>query len=115
MTVFGKSTGQRLEVIAADFLPAGQQLYIVVADADANLHVLAYDPERESSLITPCICIVLYVSPAAEEREQQHCVFAPFCRALPGRRQPANHCHHCCRQIQNLSLGCISCIYAVST
>ena len=45
MRLFGKATN-RLEVVAADFLPDGNQLYIVVADADGNIHVLQFDPER---------------------------------------------------------------------
>jgi len=45
MTLFGKSRS-RLEVISADFLPWGKQLYIVVFDADSNMHVLQFDPER---------------------------------------------------------------------
>lgn len=50
MTLFGKSTG-RLEIMAADFLPGPDQLFIVLADADCNLHVMQYDPERELFLI----------------------------------------------------------------
>ena len=49
MAVFGKSTGQ-LDVLLADFLPFADQLYIVVADVDCNLHIMQYDPERESEL-----------------------------------------------------------------
>ena len=49
MTLFGKSTG-RLEVMGADFLPNGEQLYIVVADAGSNIHILQFDPERKQSL-----------------------------------------------------------------
>ena len=49
MTVFSKSTGQ-LDVLLADFLPFGDQLYIVVADVDCNLHIMQYDPEREFEL-----------------------------------------------------------------
>ncbi|KAI9813362.1 MAG: mRNA cleavage and polyadenylation factor subunit [Thelocarpon impressellum] len=49
MTLFGKST-TRLEVIAADFLPDGDALYVVVADGDCNLHVLQFDPEHPKSL-----------------------------------------------------------------
>lgn len=46
MMLFGKSN-TRLEVLNADFLPDGKELFIVAADADANLHVLQFDPERE--------------------------------------------------------------------
>lgn len=44
MTLFSKDP-EYLEVVAADFLPDGNQLYILVADSDCNLHVLQYDPE----------------------------------------------------------------------
>ena len=46
MTLFGKDI-QKLEVAAADFLPDEEQLFFVVADADSNLHIMQYDPERE--------------------------------------------------------------------
>ncbi|KAI9806954.1 MAG: mRNA cleavage and polyadenylation factor subunit [Piccolia ochrophora] len=49
MTLFGKSS-TRFEVLAADFLPDGDALYIVVADAECNLHVLQFDPEHPKSL-----------------------------------------------------------------
>jgi len=45
LRLFGKSP-HRIEVVAADFLPDGKQLYMVVADADCNLHILQFDPER---------------------------------------------------------------------
>lgn len=44
MTLFGKDPDY-LEVAAADFLPDGNKLYMLVADSDCNLHVLQYDPE----------------------------------------------------------------------
>ena len=47
MTPFGKDV-QRLEVVAADFLPDGNKLLFVVADAESNIHILQYDPERVS-------------------------------------------------------------------
>jgi succinylglutamate desuccinylase len=46
MTVFSKGAA-RMEVIAAEFLPHEKQLYILIADADKNIHVLQYDPESE--------------------------------------------------------------------
>lgn len=46
MTVFGKSRS-RMEVVAAEFMPHERQLYILIADADCNVHVLEYNPERE--------------------------------------------------------------------
>lgn len=44
MTLFGKDS-DGLEVMAAEFLPDGKQLDILVADGDCNIHVLQYDPE----------------------------------------------------------------------
>lgn len=44
MALFGKDPNY-LEVVAADFLPDREKLYILVADSDCNLHVLQYDPE----------------------------------------------------------------------
>ncbi|PWW76051.1 hypothetical protein C7212DRAFT_280229 [Tuber magnatum] len=49
MTLFGKDT-QKLEVISAEFLPDGNQLYFVVVDAESNIHILQYDPEHPKSL-----------------------------------------------------------------
>ncbi|KAJ5552933.1 Cleavage/polyadenylation specificity factor A subunit C-terminal [Penicillium frequentans] len=48
MTLFGKDPDY-LEVAAADFLPDGNKLYILVADSDCNLHMLQYDPEDPKS------------------------------------------------------------------
>ncbi|KAJ6109745.1 hypothetical protein N7486_001980 [Penicillium sp. IBT 16267x] len=48
MTLFGKDP-EYLEVAAADFLPDGNKLYILVADSDCYLHVLQYDPEDPKS------------------------------------------------------------------
>ncbi|KAL1982296.1 hypothetical protein VTN96DRAFT_1454 [Rasamsonia emersonii] len=48
MTLFGKDMDE-LEVVAADFLPDGKKLYIIVCDGDCNLHVLQYDPEDPKS------------------------------------------------------------------
>jgi cleavage and polyadenylation specificity factor subunit 1 len=47
MSLFSKGRA-RMEVIAAEFLPHGKHLFILVADAESNLHVLQYDPERKS-------------------------------------------------------------------
>ena len=47
MTLFGKQTHD-MEVIAVEVLPIGKELYIISADADCNLHVLQFDPERTS-------------------------------------------------------------------
>jgi hypothetical protein len=46
MSLFGKGRA-RMEVIAAEFLPYGKHLFILVADTESNLHVLQYDPERK--------------------------------------------------------------------
>lgn len=46
MILFGKSA-RNMEVVTADLLPDGKDLYIVVADSDCNLHILQYDPERK--------------------------------------------------------------------
>ncbi|WEW58506.1 mRNA cleavage and polyadenylation factor subunit [Emydomyces testavorans] len=48
LALFGKDS-QYLQVIAADFLPDGKQLYILVADDDCTIHVLEYDPEDPAS------------------------------------------------------------------
>lgn len=49
MMLFGKS-GNNMEVITTELLPDGKELYIVVADADGNLHILQYDPEHPKSI-----------------------------------------------------------------
>lgn len=49
MTLFGKQT-QNMELVTADIFPIGEELFIVVADSDCNLHVLQYDPERKLDL-----------------------------------------------------------------
>jgi cleavage and polyadenylation specificity factor subunit 1 len=47
MMLFGKSS-TKLEVLNADFLPDGKELYIVASDADGHMHILQFDPERKS-------------------------------------------------------------------
>lgn len=47
MIVLGKSN-TRLEALNVDLLPDGKDLFIVAADANGNLHVLQFDPERKS-------------------------------------------------------------------
>ncbi|KAG7005916.1 protein CFT1 [Physcia stellaris] len=49
LRLFGKSS-KHIEVLAADFLPDGKQLYVVAADSDCNIHVLQFDPENPKSL-----------------------------------------------------------------
>lgn len=46
MQLFGKST-TNLEVVTADFLPDGKNLYLVAADMNGEIHVFQYDPERK--------------------------------------------------------------------
>ncbi len=48
MILFGKSA-KNMEIVAADLLPDGKELYIIASDADCNLHVMQYDPERKSN------------------------------------------------------------------
>jgi cleavage and polyadenylation specificity factor subunit 1 len=38
-----------LEVVAAEFLPNGKNLYIIAADGDGDLHVMQFDPESPES------------------------------------------------------------------
>ncbi|KAG9684080.1 protein CFT1, partial [Aureobasidium melanogenum] len=49
LSLFGKSRSQ-MEVISAEFLPFESQLYILLIDADLDIHVLQYDPEHPKSL-----------------------------------------------------------------
>ncbi|QDS67966.1 hypothetical protein FKW77_009040 [Venturia effusa] len=49
MFLFGKGRS-RMEVITAEFLPHNKNLFILVADADCNLHVYQFDPEHPQSL-----------------------------------------------------------------
>ncbi|KAI1928729.1 mRNA cleavage and polyadenylation factor subunit [Ophidiomyces ophidiicola] len=48
LTLFGKDS-MYLQVMAAEFLPDAQRLYILVADDDCTIHVLEYDPEDPAS------------------------------------------------------------------
>lgn len=45
MILLGKQN-EDMELVCAEMLPIGDQLFIVAADSDCNLHVLQYDPER---------------------------------------------------------------------
>ncbi|KAK7397891.1 mRNA cleavage and polyadenylation factor subunit [Neonectria punicea] len=47
--VLGKSNG-RLPLLVADFLPDGDDLAIVAADADGELHILDFNPDHPKSL-----------------------------------------------------------------
>lgn len=44
LAVFGKDN-EYIPVVAAEFLPDGKRLYILVADEDCTIHSLEYDPE----------------------------------------------------------------------
>lgn len=46
MMLFGKSN-TKLEALNVDFLPDGKELSIVAADADGNIHIFQFDPERK--------------------------------------------------------------------
>ncbi|KAH7155848.1 CPSF A subunit region-domain-containing protein [Dactylonectria estremocensis] len=47
--ILGKSNG-RLPLLVADFLPDGDDLAIVAADADGDLHILDFNPDHPKSL-----------------------------------------------------------------
>ncbi|KAK2625576.1 hypothetical protein QTJ16_004888 [Diplocarpon rosae] len=49
MMLFGKSA-KNMEIMEADLLPDRNELYIVAADSDCNLHIMQFDPERERLL-----------------------------------------------------------------
>lgn len=49
VSVLGKSR-THMEIVAAEFLPFDGQLFIMIMDADTNLHVLQYDPENPKSM-----------------------------------------------------------------
>ncbi|EME43798.1 hypothetical protein DOTSEDRAFT_79774 [Dothistroma septosporum NZE10] len=49
LTVLGKAPERQMEVMAAEFLPFDGALYILIIDADMDLHVLQYDPENPKS------------------------------------------------------------------
>ncbi|KAI1288918.1 CPSF A subunit region-domain-containing protein [Xylaria venustula] len=49
MILFGKSS-TKLEVLTVDFLPDGNDLYIVACDSDGGIHILEFDPEHPKSL-----------------------------------------------------------------
>src|SRR4051812_45663788 len=52
MILFSRSKNH-LEVLAAEFLPFEQQLYVIIADADENLQVLQFDPESKLPSFVP--------------------------------------------------------------
>ena len=52
MKLFGKGANH-LEVIAAEFLPIDDELYILVLDAEGDLYTYRYDPERKRFSLLP--------------------------------------------------------------
>lgn len=50
MILFGKSA-TTLEVLTVDFLPDGNELFIVACDSDGGITVMQFDPEREYSYL----------------------------------------------------------------
>ncbi|KAI1448618.1 CPSF A subunit region-domain-containing protein [Annulohypoxylon stygium] len=49
MVLFGKSS-TKLEILTVDFLPDGDELFIVACDTDAGIHILQFDPDHPKSL-----------------------------------------------------------------
>ncbi|MCJ1405837.1 mRNA cleavage and polyadenylation factor subunit [Xylographa trunciseda] len=49
LRLFSKSA-QHLEVVTAEFLPHGKDLYIVVGDAEGEMHIFQFDPHNPKSL-----------------------------------------------------------------
>lgn len=47
LRLFGKSA-QHFEVVAAEFMPDGQNLYTVIVDAEGVMHVLQFEPHSTS-------------------------------------------------------------------
>lgn len=50
ITVLGKSPKTHMEVVAADFLPFDGSLFMLIMDANTDLHVLQYDPENPKTI-----------------------------------------------------------------
>lgn len=90
MMLFGKS-GKNMEIVVADLLPDGKDLFLVAADTDCNLHVLQYDPERKSSF--PVFSLYLLVFLLMNYRSQ---IFTRSPSPLPLNllsRRPSSHNH----------------------
>ena len=49
LTLMGKGR-TKMEIVAAEFLPFDGQLFIMITDAEMDLHVLQYDPENPKSM-----------------------------------------------------------------
>ncbi|KAK4499059.1 hypothetical protein PRZ48_009571 [Zasmidium cellare] len=50
ITVLGKSPKTHMEVVSADFLPFDGSLFLLIMDANTDLHVLQYDPENPKTV-----------------------------------------------------------------
>jgi len=50
LSVLGKSPRTQMEVVTAEFLPFDGQLFVMIVDAQSDLHVLQYDPENPKSM-----------------------------------------------------------------
>ena len=51
LRLFGKGA-EHIEVVTAEFLPDGEQLYIIAIDAEGVMHVLQFEPHSPSLTIT---------------------------------------------------------------
>jgi cleavage and polyadenylation specificity factor subunit 1 len=78
MMLFGKSTS-KLETLMADILPYGKELYIVAGDADGNLHILQFDPDRELFL---CPTYVLTIANNIQTRNPYKAICFSTARPL---------------------------------
>lgn len=58
ISLFGKSRS-KMEVIVAEFLPFEDQLFLIVIDAEMDMHVLQYDPESKPNPPSPAIKLSL--------------------------------------------------------
>lgn len=81
MMLFGKSS-TRMEVLNADFLPDGKELYIVASDADGHIHILQFDPERMYPFI------VYFPSPVFFNPETNNSFPPPNRSQIPPRPPP---------------------------
>lgn len=50
LSVLGKSPNTHMEIVAADFLPFDGALFLLIIDANMDLHVLQYDPENPKTV-----------------------------------------------------------------
>jgi len=60
MMLFGKSA-TNMEIMTADLLPDGKDLYIVAADAHCNLHIMQFDPERKSLFTHYPVILLIHI------------------------------------------------------